>query len=186
MAKRKGKKAKPTDVVARFVRPTEAREAHNDFEGAGAAVRVVPVIETMRRAGKISQAEFDRLDYYREQAHQAEDDMAQCSTLAPERIMGGGGTPAGGKLPSILLATPAILECARIERDLGSLRDIARAVAVDDWSLTRWAIHQGGGRERFGVDREGNEIVVAMIPRDPKAVEYARIELRFAAGRIAR
>lgn len=180
MGKGKRKKAKPTDIVARFVRPTEAREAHNDFVGAGAAVRVVPVIETMLKQGHLTQAEYDALNHYREQAHKAEDDCARSGTLAPERMMGGDRGPCGSQIPvGVLLATPAIIECARLERELGSLLDIARAVAVDDVTLTRWAIKVSGGVE---VRREGR--VTEMKPRDPRAMDMARMELRFAAGRI--
>jgi hypothetical protein len=177
---RKAKRKKPADIVARFVRPTEAREAQNDFESAGAAVRVVPVIETLHKAGHLTQAEYDALNHYRNQAHRAEDDCAQSGTLAPERMMGGDRSPCGSQIPvGVLLATPAIIECARLERELGSLLDIARAVAVDDVSLTRWAIQTSGGIE---VRRQGK--VTEIKPRCPKAMEYARIDLKFAAARI--
>lgn len=180
---RRRKARKPNSVVARFMRPTEAREAHNDFRSAGAAMRVVPVIEIMRAAGKLSQSEFDALDYYREQAHKAEDDLAQSSTLAPDRIMGGAGSAWGGKIPAALMATPAILETARLERDLGSLLDIARAVAVDDRSLTQWCIAKHGGRERYG---PGGKFV-AMVPiAEKRVMDIARLELRMAARRICR
>ena len=122
MAKRKQKKTKKrNDTVGRFLRPTEAREAHNDFESAGAAVRVVPPINTLLKTGKLTQRQWEALDHYRTQAQKAEDDMAESGSLDPEKIMGGGSNPTGGKLPVSLLATPAILETARIERDLGSL-----------------------------------------------------------------
>lgn len=173
------KRKKTSDVVAQYVRPTPAREAHNDFQSAGPAYRVVPVIDTLLRAGRLSQAEYDALNHYRQQAHKAEDDCAQTGTIAPERMMGGGGSSGAGKIPvGVLLATPAIIECARLERELGSLLDIARAVAVDDWTLTRWAIEKSGGREQARGDR------VEIVPRDPKAVGIAALELRFAAGRI--
>lgn len=184
MARKSRKSKQPRKVpsaITRFVRPTEHREAHNDFQSAGAAVRVVPVIETLLKVGKLNQAEYDALNHYREQAHRAEDDMAQESPLAPQRVMGGvSSSPTGGRLPAILLATPAIIETARIERDLGSLYRIARAIAVDDLTLTRWCIQQGGGIEKR---RHGK--VVAMEPRDPQAVKMAALELRFAARRIA-
>ena len=145
---RNKRRKKRSQVVAQFVRPTAQREAHNDFRSAGVAFRVVPAIDTLLKAGKLDQAEFDALEYYREQAHKAEDDLARCGSLAPERMMGGGRSTGGSRIPVGLLATPAILECARLERELGTLRDIARAVAVDDWSLTRWCIERHGGRER--------------------------------------
>jgi hypothetical protein len=94
-------------------------------------------------------------------------------------MMGGDRGPCGSQIPvGVLLATPAIIECARLERELGSLLGIARAVAVDDVTLTRWAIKVSGGREQA---RKGG---VDMVPRDPGAVGMARMELRFAAGMI--
>ncbi len=165
-----------------FARPTAERMAHNDTEHAGAAVRIVPVIDTMLRANQLSRREYDALAYYREQAHRAEDDCAQSGTLAPERIMGGGGQPGGSRIPASLLFTPAIAETARIERDLGGLLDIARAVAVEDMTLTRWCIAKHGGRERL----DGAGRFVAMVPvREKETVGLARIELRNAAGRIS-
>jgi hypothetical protein len=179
MTRKPRKKSKAQSVIVRFVRPTEHREAHNDFRSAGAAVRIVPVIETLLTTGRLTQREYDALAHYREQAHRAEDDMAQESTLSPARVMGGGGS-SHGRLPAgVLLATPAIIETARLERELGSLFRLARAVAVDDITLTRWCVEQAGGIEKR---RQGK--VVAIEPRNPKAVNLAAVELRFAARRI--
>src|SRR3990167_563215 len=81
---------------------TPERAQHNGFVSAGMAYRVVPVIETLHnrwiieerdgvpiesRKG-ISITEWVALEYYREQAHRAQDDEAHAGTLAPERIMG--------------------------------------------------------------------------------------------------
>lgn len=190
MGKRKNNRARTkahketTSLIARFIRPTEQQEAQNDYQSAGAAVRIVPVIDTLLKAGKLSQAEYDALDYYADQATRAEDDTAQASTLAPERVMGGnGGACSGGMIPALLMATPAILEASRIERDLGSLRDIAEAVAVRNWSLTRWCIQQHGGRERY----DGKGRFVAMVPmREREVMGIALMELKMAARRIYR
>ena len=183
MAKAKRKKSKGNPFVERFVRPTPEREAANDFEGAGAAYRVVPVIDTMLKAKRpehrLTQAQYDALKHYRDTAHRAEDDVAQSSPLDAERIMGGvSSSPSGGAIPVVLLSTPAIRECREIEANLGSLLALARAVAVNDWTLTRWAIETSGGREQ---QRDGR---VDIVPRNPKAVDMARMELRFAAARI--
>lgn len=182
MAKLKKRRKQTNAVVDRFVRPTEAREAHNDFRSAGAAVRLVPVIETMA-TGKnpsLTPDEYNALSYYREQAHKAEDDVAQSSSLGQD--MAGGGVP-GSRIPAILMATPAILETARLERELGSLLDIAHAVAVDDKTLTQWCIAKHGGRERYGPDGK----FIAMVPvAEKRVMELARLELRMAARRIYR
>ncbi len=168
-----------------FVRPTAQREAHNDTHDAGAARRVTPVIDTLLEAGKLTQARYNALSHYRDQAHRAEDDMAQESPLSPDRIMGGVQSgSSGSKVPvGILLATPAICEVAIIERDLGSLRGIARAIAVDDITLSKWCIACHGGRERY--DAKGK--LVAIVPNAEKRVtDQALLELRMAADRIAR
>lgn len=178
---RKGKK-KPDYSIERFIRPTDERVAHNDVESAGAAMRVVPVIDTMLRAGQINQRQYDALAHYRQQAHRAEDDCAEASVLAPEKCMGGGhGSTIGGHIPARLLWTPAIVETGRIERDLGSLLAIARAIAVDDVSLARWCIDKFGGEEAY--DKKSGS-VVAIVPKNPLAQEMALLELRWAAGKI--
>ena len=181
--KQRKAKAKGNPSVNRFLRPTEAREAHNDFQSAGAAMRVKPVIESLQ--GKLTAEQYDNLAYYRDQAHRAEDDMAQGSTLDPERIMGGvSGGSAGSKIPvSVLLATPAICETSRIERDLGQLWEIARAVAVEDMTLSRWCIAQHGGRERY----DGKGKLVAVVPvAEKRVMAEALLELKAAANRITR
>lgn len=171
--------------------PSAQRKQHNEFHRLGIAHRMRPMLDSLapkRENGKggngtLTQAEYEALAYYRDQASRAEDDWAQESTLAPSRVMGGGGGSFGSKIPVALMATPAMLETARIERDLGSLLPIARAIAVDDWSLSRWCIEQHGGRERY----DGKGAFVAMVPvAEKRVMEFARVELRMAARRIVR
>ena len=187
MAKNKAKRRKPlalVDAVERIL-PTAEREARNETVSVGMARRVTPVIDTLLARKVISFAEHAALDYYRSQASQAEDDAKLESTLAPRKVMGGGGTgvPAGGYTPAGLVFSPASFETARIERDLGSLREIARAIAVDDVSLSQWCIAKHGGRERY----DGKGAFVAIVPVcEKRHMELARLELRFAARRIAR
>ena len=188
-ARKRKTPARVDSLAELFVRPTAERQTHNHFVSAGMAFRCTPVIDTLRAAGKLSDAHWSALTYYRDQAHRAEDDCAQEGTLAPAKIMGGGGsTITGGHIPAKLRHTPAIAETGRIERELGVLLDIARAVAVDDMTLTKWCIEQHGGRER----RDEDGVFVAMVPIDtrregqPTVIERALMELRFAAGRIVR
>lgn len=182
MAKaRRKKKPEPISIIG----PTDEQIAAGVFRRANAAYRRVPVIDTLHDAGKLTYAEYAALSFYRDQAIQAEDDTARSSPLDPARIMGGGS--GGSTTPVTLLSTPALLETARIERDLGSLLDIARAVVVDDMSLTQWCIAKHGGRERY--DSKGQ--FVAMVPRarcsGPDSVMgIALLELKWAAGRIVR
>ena len=77
----------------------------------------------------------------------------------------------------------ATLETARIERALGPLRDIARAIAVQDISLSQWCISQYGGRERYGPS--GN--FIAIVPNfERRAMKLATDQIREAARRIVR
>lgn len=173
-AKRK-KKPEPIQIIG----PTEEQLSRGVFVRANMAYKRVPVIETLLKAGKITQRQFDALSYYREQAHQAEDDYKRSSTLAADRVNGGGGQSTGSGIPIIF--TPAIAETGRIERDLGSLLDIARAVAVDDLSLSQWCVKKYGGRERYN----GKGEFVAIVPiSERRTVQTAMLELKFAAGRI--
>ena len=152
-------------------------------ERDGLAYRRVPVIDTMRRTGQLTDSEHASLAYYRNQAIRAEDDVAVEGTLAPSKIMGGGGSSQqAGYIPASLIWTPAIMETARIERDMGALWNIARAVAVDDVSLSQWCVSKFGGRERY----DGTGKLVAIVPvRERECVKIALMELKHAARRIA-
>lgn len=174
MARKRKRKANLTPAE----RPTDARAARNEFRSAGMAHRVVPMIETLRKTNRITQAQYDKLAHYREQAHQAEDDTRQSGTLDAEKIMGGGGSSMGGKIPAIMLGTAAILETARIEAALGAYRALVQAVARDDKSLTQWCVELHGGRERYGPDGK----FVEMVPvREKTVVREALEQLRKAA-----
>lgn len=177
----KARKKKPAPRIA-VVEPTPEQFVGGTFERAGLAYRRKPVIDSLRDAGKLNSREHAALAYYRDQAHKAEDDYAQSSPLAPERIMGGrGGVVISGGLPSKLLCTPAILETGRIELMLGKFLAIARAIAVDDWTLAQWCIRQHGGREKS--DHRGK--VVAIVPAcGRKRAADALFELRAASTRI--
>lgn len=187
MARTRKRKAKAPKVINldQYLRPTEARMAHNDFQSEGMAYRAKSVLLALRNAGKLSQSQFDNLEYYREQANKAEDDARQPGPLDPERIMGGGGgSCTGGRLPAIMLGTPAIIETSRIERDVGPrLLPILQAVARDNMSLSAWCIGKHGGRERY--DGKGN--FVAMVPvAEKRVMAEALLELRYAAGAITK
>lgn len=190
------KAKKPKPALAALAEPTPEQFAAGKFkqgghwataqnERAGLAHRRVPVIDTLWDAGKLTEAEYSALAYYRDQASRAEDDVCQSGPLDPEKIMGGGSgsNQAGGFLPATLAWSPAIVETGRLERDLGSLLDIARAIAVDDVSLSQWCIAKHGGRERY----DGKGRFVAIVPINEKRhMEIARMELRMAARRISR
>lgn len=173
----KAKRKKRPDPI-QVVEPTPELMGKGQFRRANMAFRRTPVIDTLLETGKLSHAQYAALAYYRNQACQAEDDYKRSSTLAPERVMGGGGSTGSG-IPIVF--TAAIAETSRIERDLGSLLDIARAVAVEDKSLSQWCIEKHGGRERYN----GSGVFVAIVPAGNKDnIGIALMELKFAAGRI--
>lgn len=182
-AKRKNRPQAP-DIIA----PTPEQQANGAFArvlfGAVSPFRRIPIIDRLFDTGKLTEREYSNLAYYRDQAHRAEDDAATQGTLAPEKIMGGtGGTTSTGPLPRLLHPTPAILETARLERDLCQYRAIAHAVAVMDWSLAQWCIHKHGGRERYN----GRGEFVAIVPnREREVMKYALCDLRAGALLIVR
>lgn len=182
----RGKKAKPGKVKTKpafdpntmsndkdIIRLTPERAGRAEFVSAGMARKLVPPIDTMRNQGLLSDSEWSALSYYRDQASLA--DRSPVKSCCDD-------TPSGGNGPGVTIISAAI-ETGRIERDLGALRDIARAVAVDDKSLAQWCIDKHGGRERYGKDG----VFVAVVPVNEKRhVQMARMELRMAAHRICR
>lgn len=169
MAKAKKKKKAPTDIR---VAPTPQAMAKGEFHSAGMAYKRVPVIDTMLTRGQITDREHAALRHYRDQACLAErTGVKSCLDNGPR------GSDRG---PSAAIIS-AMLETSRIERELGSLLGITRAVAVNDTSLSEWCVGRFGGRERY--DGKGNFVAVVPI-NEKKHMEMARMELRMAARRI--
>lgn len=183
---RKGRaKNKKKAVKVNRNAPTAELMATGEFVSAGMAYSRTPVIDSMLKRGMLSEREHIALGYYRDQASQAEDDAKRMSVMAPEKAMGGGGGgyPVGGYIPADYCDSPSTLETARIERDLGILQPIARAIAVDDMSLSQWCIRQHGGRERYN----GKGQFVAIVPNmERAAMKMALQDLKMAAHRIVR
>lgn len=182
MAKRNRKVKVRTDDR---IPPTPEQALRGDFASAGMAYKRVAVIETMLTRGQIAPRDYLMLLYYRDCAHAAQDSEANESPISLSKMMGGGsgGHPIGGYTPKSCMDTWDHCETARIERDMGSVWQLARAVAVDDISLTEWCIARHGGRERYGP--KGN--FIAMVPvREKSVIGIALIELRMAARRIAK
>lgn len=171
MGKATNRKPKTKTALRSFV-PDEAL-GHGEFEGAGLATRRVPVIDTMRRRQQISNDTYVRLAFYRDQASLA--DRTLTKSCLDFSVKGAGDIPISAAVTSAMLTT------ARIERDLGSLLPIARAIAVDDVTLTDWCVSQHGGRERY----DGRGKFVAIVPvREKKVMAIAMMDLRVAATRI--
>lgn len=154
--------------------PTIEQTAHATYISAGMAHKRVPIIDQMLKRDQITHREHTALAHYRDQACLAESSPIK-SCLDRSIRAGNGNGPSAAVIS-------ALLETARIERELGSLLDIARAVAVEDKSLSQWCIDKYGGRERYN----GAGDFVALVPvNEKKHMEIARLELRLAARRIA-
>lgn len=176
---------KPAKVAKDRICPTAEQMLTGNFASAGMAHKRIAVIDSMFKRGQLDERRWMALGYYRDQASQAEDDAKRASSLDPAKVMGGGGGghPVGGYIPVDYCDSPATLETARIERDLGVLAPIANAIAVNDTSLSQWCIDQYGGRERY--DGEGR--FVAMVPNfEKRAMQMALQDLKMAADRITR
>lgn len=135
------------------------------------AYRRIAVIRQLRDTEQLTDDRFVRLAYYADQAALAEKSpVKSCCD----------DTPRGNHGPGAAIIS-AMIETGRIERDLGVLRDIAHAIAVEDKTLAQWCIDRYGGRERYG--RDGK--FVAIVPINEKRhMKLALIELKMAADRI--
>jgi hypothetical protein len=164
-AKRKTKTARDTRIA-----PTPEALAHGNYTSAGMAYRRIPMIDTLRDTGRLNEEQHRRLAHYRDQSAVAETSLTKsCLDI---RIAGGrGDTPMSAAVLS------AILEVGRIERDLGSLRGITRAIAIDDWTPLKWCC------ERYGsvqcIDNKGKPFFRSKVPES-----VAIQELKLAAFRI--
>ena len=170
-AKKDAAVVKPKPVLPT---PERMKKQSNHRISGTKGVKFVPVINTMLSRDQITLHEYTMLSYYRDQACLA--DKSPVKSCIDFSVKGGDmGPPAA--------ITSALLETARIERDLGSLRRIARAVAVDDVSISQWCIDQFGGRERYN----GKGKLVAIVPiGEAKRVRIAIQELRRAARKIVK
>lgn len=147
---------------------------HFETSTTKAAYRRLPVIDRLHGAKVINDDEYSALAYYRDQAGLA--DRSPMRSCIDNSVRGGDHGP-GAAIMS------ASIETGRMERDMGTLWRIARAVAVDDWTLERWCVEQFGGRERY----DGKGAFVAVVPvLEKQHMKRARIDLRAAAHRITR
>lgn len=148
------------------VQPTPEREARNETLSQGMARKIVPEIVRLRKQGVLNDEQFRRLSYYRDQASLADKSPTRSGLDLTPR--------GGGNGPGIAIIS-AQRETWRMEREMGALWELARAVCVDDVSLRQWCIDRYGGVER------GREIVPV---REKHYMERTRLELKFCAGRI--
>lgn len=147
------------------VEPTPEQQAKNNFVGAGMAKRTKPVIDTLKEQDRITAIEWTALSYYADQAIAA--DKSPIKSNIDFKARTGNQRPIGYQ-------TPQEIETERIEADLRNLRDIVRAVCVDNLSLSEWCVKTKGGREKNG----------RIVPKCDQHVSLALIDLRYAAGMI--
>lgn len=166
MAKRKTKRTKPTAIVDQYLRPTDERQAHNDFRSVGMAMVIVPPIVRLHEQGVLTDQEFTALAYYRDQAGLADRSLLRsCIDFSPK---GGSGHGPGVAVLS------AIREVQRIESGLGPyLANLLRSVVAGDMSVVDWALAEWGAVPNSNPPRPSG-----------KALGMIALELKYAAGGI--
>ena len=170
MAKQK-RKAKPAPQI---IAPNA--EQIDSFERALLAYKRVIAITRLRQAGTLTQRQYDALARYRDIAT-AEDRSYTRDSL--DKALHGRSNGSG--LPPACLRTAQ--ELRWLEKELGSLQPIARAIAVDDLSISQWAMKQAGAiqRDKPGA---GRSIITWFEPRR-KAKDSATMDIRMAGERLA-
>lgn len=174
-------KAKKKPKIAETLAPTPEQigafvETWQTADGNRAqAYRRIPVIDTLSQTGKLTPRQFNGLARYRDVAI-AEERSPMRDSL--DKALHGRSQGLG--IPASALRTA--IELGRLERELGALRDIARAVAVDDTTPSQWAMQQSGSVERSRAN--GPKVVTWFEPRRA-ALKLAMLEVRFAGDRLA-
>lgn len=133
-AKRK-KKPEPIQIIG----PTDEQASKGTFQRLTMAYRRIPVIDTMVQSGKLTARQFNGLARYRDVA--IADERSEIEDSVGKMMRGAVGGGEGGYSPSMVRNA---IELGRLEQALGSLRDIARAVAVNDTTVSQWAADKGG------------------------------------------
>lgn len=141
---------------------------HHESGTKTKAVKRTAVIDTMLSREQITTAHYIALSYYRGQAIAA--DRSPIKSNIDFTVRSGNPRPLGYK-------TPQQIETDRIEADLGKLRAIVRAVAVNDVSLSQWCVDNYGGKEVL----RGRKVV---IEPSRKNMEAALKELISGAEKI--
>lgn len=156
----------------------DIEDTHDKLPGGkqitiGKAYRRRPMIDTLADQGLFSEREFKALSFYRHCATIADKSPVKDS-LDRQRYGGTGNGPTA----AYLTACEVVRDC---ERAAGSLADILRAVAVDDISISDWAMKQAGAVEQCR-DRKG-KLVCRLEPRQG-ALRIAQLEIKIAAQRV--
>lgn len=140
----------------------------------GTAYRRTPMIDRLYGDGLFTREEHKALAQYRHYASIAER-SPQRDSLARDMPSGGGGEePMHHYLNAVAMV-------GWIEAAAGTLRGILRAVAVDDRSLSQWAIDVAGSQEKR--KRYGDGWRTTIEPK-PRAFAIAKMEMKMAAQRV--
>lgn len=147
------------------------------FMSIGKAYRRRPMIDVLFAAGVFDEHEYKALRHYRHHA-----DLADRSPIRDSLGKRQGGGSGDGPTITTLNAIRIVSDC---EKAAGSLVDILRAVVVNDWSLSQWAMEHAGAIEkcRQKLVRGQTFRVCRLEPRD-YALRAARQEIKLAAQRV--
>ena len=138
------------------------------------ARRLRPPIDILRDDHKLDDRRHAMLAWYAEQVAIGERSPLKDS-LNQDRY-------GGDAEPSAAIVS-ALMNVGRIERDLGSLLEITRAVAVHEITLGQWCINKHGCRERY----DGKGRFICLVPiAEKRVLETALQDLRMAADRIVK
>lgn len=172
-------KRKPTKAVAdkplSDYAPTAEAFQHGDFERAGIAYRRRPVIDVLKDREVLTMRQWIALGRYRDLFDQTERSPQRDSCDVGIR----GGETDG---PSMALLR-AKSERYALERELGSLRPIAEAIAGNDMTLSQWAIRQAGTKERKLF--VGGKLVATYYEAKTHSLKVATVDIRMAGERLA-
>lgn len=169
MSGRKPKRKTPAITIAE---PTPEQIGKGDFTRVGMSYRRTPVIEKLYEEHKLTSRQFNGLARYRDVAIAEDSSPIEDSVGKMMRGACGGGE---GLSP---FHVRVAIELGRLERALGSLRDVARAIAVDDMTISDFAMSQNGALE---IVRQG---VIKFEP-SRKAFKFAWMDIRMAGERLA-
>lgn len=169
----KSRKKRARVKTSLVVAPTPEQQNKGAFHRVGLAYRRVAVIDMMLEKKQLTNRQHGGLARYRDIANEAERSETSCSLDFSVRG-GGEGLPHFGVRMN--------LELARLQRELGSLRDIAHAICVRDISVSQYAMEQTGSVER---QRGMGEKIIRWFEPRRKAHEVAMLELRMAGERLA-
>lgn len=175
MAKQRHKRREPLDILG----PTPEQASRATYTRATLAYRRKPVIDSLFEAGRINRRQFDALARYRAIADAAESSPIRDSLA---KAMDGTIGNSRGCAPLPYAVLRGSIELGWLDRELGSLRAIAHAVACDDVTPSQYAMERAGAKERTRT--LGRRIVTWFEPRR-KELDACMIELRFAGDRLA-